>query len=349
MENRIRVGLAGYGFSGRLFHAPFIANDPRYKLVKVMDRSSDQAAEDYPGTKVVKTFDELLTEDIDLVIIATPNKTHAELARRAIAAGKNLVVEKPVTPTPGEAQELIDLAKEKCVLFTVYQSRRYDGDFMTVLQVLRSGVIGDVVDYVCHFDRFAKSGKPKPWKLENVKGNGPLYNLGVHIIDQVYVLFGMPEEVYADFCIQRSENVFPDRFEISFYYPDKKAVVSAGEVVGHAGPHYMIHGRKGSFLKYGMDVQESDLVSGKRPADGNWGKDAPQNYGTVYDAVNSTQEAVPTVDGNYGLYYDNLYAALTGTGELAVPPEQTVDVLKMMEAALRSSEEKRRVSMREFV
>lgn len=348
MKKQIRVGQAGYGFSGRHFHAPFIVNDPNYKLVKVMTGHSELVAEDYPDVEVVKSFDELLGDDIDLVIIATPNKTHGELAKKAIAAGKDLVVEKPVTPTYQEARELCELAKEKGVVFSVYQSRRYDGDFMTVQQVIESGAIGDVVDYECHYDRFAKPGKPKAWKLENVKGNGPLYNLGVHIIDQVYVLFGMPEEVYADFRIQRSDNVFPDNFEIDFYYPDKKAIVSASEVVGHPGPHFMVHGRKGSFIKYGLDVQEGDLVCGKRPWDGDWGKDAPENYGRVYDAVNGTEETVPTLNGNYALYYENLYAALTGAGELAVKPEQTVEVLKLMEAALISHEEKRRVSMKEF-
>lgn len=348
MGRQIRVGQAGYGFSGRQFHAPFIMNDPRYKLMKVMDRNSDQAAKDYPGVEVVKNFDALLTDDIDLVIIATPNKTHGELARRAIAAGKNLVVEKPVTPTPEEARELCALAKTKGVVFSVYQNRRFDGDFMTVRQVIDSGMIGDVVDYECHYDRFAKPGKPKAWKLENIKGNGPLYNLGVHIIDQVYVLFGMPEEVYADFRIQRSDNVFPDNFEIVFYYPDKKAIVSASEVVGHPGPHFMVHGRRGSFLKYGLDVQERDLVSGKRPADGGWGKDDPQNYGIAYDAVNDTRQIIPTLDGNYALYYNNLYDALIGTGELAVKPEEAMAVLELMEAALRSHEEKRRVSMKAY-
>lgn len=346
MTEPIRVGLAGYGFSGRFFHAPFIVNDKRFRLCKVMERSSAHAKEDYASVEVVNTFEELLTDDIDLVVIATPNKTHFELAQQAIMAGKNIVVEKPVTPTPEEAEQLCVLAKEKGVVFSVYQSRRYDGDFMTVRKVIESGKLGEVVDYECHFDRFAKPGSPKAWKMENVKGNGPLYNLGVHIIDQVYVLFGMPEEVYADFRIQRSDNVFPDNFEIVFYYPDKKAIVSASEVVGHAGPHFMVHGRKGSFLKYGMDVQEGDLVSGKRPWDEGWGCDSEEKYGKVYDGMTGAAETIPTLDGNYALYYDNLYDVLMGKGELAVKPEETVDVLKIMDAALCSDREKRRISLK---
>lgn len=346
MEKQIRVGLAGYGFSGRYFHTPFLQNDTRFQLRRVMDQNPVSDHSEIPGVEVVDDFAPLLRDDIDLIILATPNKTHVELAKKAMNAGKAVVVEKPVAPTPEEAQELCDLAKEKNVLFTVYQSRRLDGDFLTVKHLIESGRLGDVVDYECHYDRFAKPGKPKAWKLEMIKGNGPLYNLGVHIIDQVYVLFGMPEEIYADFRIQRDDNVWPDNFEIDFYYPDKKAIVSASEVVAHPGPHFMVHGRKGSFLKYGLDVQEGALVSGKRPRDGNWGKDPENMYGTFYDAENGMCETIRTEDGNYGKFYDNLYGALTGTAQLAVKPEETVEVLKMMEAALRSNAEKRRISMK---
>lgn len=343
----INVGIAGFGMSGKIFQAPFLYADSHFNIKKVYERTTERSKEEYPYVEVVRDFKELLTDDIDLVIISTPNNLHVPMAIQAMEAGKNVIVEKPVAATSREAQELCDLAKEKNVLFSVYHNRRLDGDFLTVKNIIEEGKLGEVLDYEVHYDRFVTGSSSKKWKADGGKGIGILYDLGVHIIDQAYVLFGMPDEVYADFRKQREESSEIDNFEVILYYKDKKAILSAGEVVAMPGPHFMVHGRKGSFIKYGMDVQEKALIAGKRPPIEDWGKDDPSMYGilTTHVAGQVEQKAIPTVTGNYGKYYDNIYKALTEKAPLLVKPSDTVAVLKIIEGAVESNQSKKRVNV----
>lgn len=343
----IQVGLAGFGTSGQIFHAPFLAADPRFTLKKVYERTTDKARQAYPGVEIVRTFDGLLTEDIDLIVVSTPNQYHVPMASQAMRAGKNVIVEKPAAAASQEAAELCRLAKERNVLFSVYQNRRLDGDFLTAKKLIETGRLGEVVDYECHFDRFVRGYSPKPWKREGGKGINVLYDLGIHLIDQAYALFGMPEEVYADMRSQRPESPGIDNFEVILYYPDKKAVLSAGELVAMPGPRFMVHGRKGSFLKYGQDPQERRLAEGQRPGKPDWGVDTEEAYGTLAAVTEDgiVQEPVVTEIGNYGGYYDNIYHALRDGAELLVKPEEAVDVLRILEAAQSSQALKRRISL----
>ena len=343
----IQVGLAGFGMSGQIFHAPFISADPRFTLRKVYERTSNRSKQSYPSVEIVRTFDELLTDDIDLVVISTPNPYHVPMAAQAMKAGKNVVVEKPVAASSREAEELCRLAKEQGVLFSVYQNRRLDGDFLTVKKLIESGRLGEVVDYECHFDRFVSGQSTKQWKREGGKGVNILYDLGIHLIDQAYVLFGMPVEVYADMRKQRPESSGIDNFEVCLYYPDKKVILSAGELVAMPGPRFMVHGRKGSFLKYGQDPQERRLIRGLRPGNSDWGYDEKSAYGTLASVTEDgvSQETVVTELGNYGGYYDNFYQALCCGAELLVKPEEAVDVLRILEAAQSSQDLKRRIGL----
>ena len=346
----IRVGIAGFGMSAQIFHAPFLAADARYEIRKFFLRSGEKSQMEYPQAEIVRQFEELLSDDIDLVVLSVPNPLHYDMAKQALLAGKHVVVEKPITRTAAEAQALCDLAKAQGRILSVYQCRRFDGDFRTVQQVVQSGKIGEIVDYTGHFDRYWWGTSNKAWKTSGAPGINILYDLGVHIIDQAYVLFGLPKAVYADFQRQREQTKAPfDQFTVTLYYDTHHATLSAGEIVALPGPRYAVHGRKGSFLKYGQDVQEAALIAGKRPAgDPNWGKDIPENYGTLKvmgEQGAFTIEPVPTQVGNYGLFYENLYHAITEGAELAVKPEQTVDVLRIIEAALQSGEEKRMIEL----
>ena len=346
----IRVGIAGFGMSAQIFHAPFLAADERYKICKFFLRSGEASKTEYPNAAIVRTYEELLTDDIDLIVLSVPNPLHYEMARQALLSGKHVVVEKPITRTAEEARALCDLAKQQGKILSVYQCRRFDGDFQTVQQIVQSGKIGEVVDYTGHFDRYWWGTSNKAWKTSGAPGINILYDLGVHIIDQAYTLFGLPNAVYADFQRQRQQTNAPfDQFTVTLYYDTHHATLSAGEIVALPGPRFMVHGRRGSFLKYGGDTQEAALIAGKRPAgDPDWGKDTPENYGTLKvmgEKGAFTVEQVPTIPGNYGLFYDNLYHAITEGTELAVKPEQTVDVLRIIEAALQSGEEKRRIEL----
>lgn len=344
----VRVGLAGFGMSGQIFHAPFIHADPRFSLCKVYERSSERAKEEYPAVEVVHRFEQLLEEDVDLVVISTPNQLHVPMAMQALAAGKNVVVEKPVAASSREAEELRRLAEEQHVLFTVYQNRRLDGGFLTVRKLIEEGRLGEVVDYTCHFDRFVQGYRSKQWKRDGGKGVDLLYDIGVHLIDQAVSLFGLPEEVYADLRQQRPESAGIDRLTVVLHYPAMRAVLSAGEVVVMPGPHFMVHGRKGTYLKYGRDVQEERLVRGLRPAgDPDWGREDPAKDGKLYTVTENgiQEECVPTEIGNYGRYYDGLYETLRHGAPPLVKPEEAVAVLRILEAAQQSSREKRRVPL----
>ena len=348
MEKVIRVGLAGFGFSGRIFQAPFLKVNPHFELRKVYERTKNLSQEEYPEVTVVRSFEELLTDDIDLVIISTPNGLHVQQARQCILAGKPVVSEKPAAATSQEVQELCALAKEKGVLYTVYQNRRLDSDFLTVKRLIEDGSLGEVVDYEAHYDRFVRGNAKKAWKMTAEKGYDVVYDLGVHVLDQAYTLFGMPKEVYADFRSQRPESLGVDNFQIILYYEKLRAILSAGELVARQGPHFMVNGTKATFIKYGEDTQERQLLSGLRPVSyDHWGEDAPENYGRLYvdNGTGIDEVIVPTVPSTYSRYYDNIYAVMTQGAELAVKPEQAADVLRIIEAAQESAVKKCRIAL----
>lgn len=346
-NKRIRVGLAGFGMSGRIFHAPFIHANPKFELKKVYERTSDYSKQEYPEVEIVRSFEELLADDIDLVVISTPNQYHVPMAASAMKAGKHVIVEKPVAAASKEAAELCEIAAEEKVLFSIYQNRRLDGDFLTVKKLIEENRLGGIVGYECHFDRFVEGKSKKSWKRKGGRGINLLYDIGIHLIDQVYVLFGMPDEVYADLRKQREDSSGIDNFELHLYYADTRVILSAGELVMKPGPHFMVNGRKGTFIKYGQDVQERSLLNGKRPGMADWGQDEEEFFGTLYTMSQGKilSEKIQTEFGNYGTYYENIYQALMYGEELLVKPEETVDVLRIVEAAQSSYEEKRRVSM----
>jgi scyllo-inositol 2-dehydrogenase (NADP+) len=346
-EKIINVGIAGFGMSGKIFQAPFLNADNRFAIKKVFERTSEKSKEEYPYVEIVRSFEELLTDDIDLVIISTPNSYHYSMAKQAMENGKNVVVEKPVAATVTEAKELCAIAKKNQVIFSVYQNRRFDGDFLTVKQLIEDDCLGEILDYEVHYDHYVKGSSSKKWKAKGGRGVNILYDLGVHIIDQAYTLFGIPKEVYADFRKLRPESNGIDNFEVILYYGDKKAILSAGEVVVKPGPHYMVNGRKGSFLKYGMDVQENALIDGMRPPMESWGKDAEKSYGSLYVEKEGliSEKKILTILGNYGNYYDNIYDVLTNNAELFVKPEESVEVLKIIEAAEISNSQKKRIQL----
>jgi len=346
-EKIIKTGLAGFGMSGVIFQAPFVSAHPGFALQAVYERTTNRAEAAYPGVKTVRTFEALLAEDVELIIISTPNDLHYPMAKQALLAGKHVLAEKPVAESSEQALELAQLAKDKGLIFTVYQNRRWDGDFLTVKALMDSGRLGEVVDYSCRYDRFVQGVSSKPWKAAGGKTVNNLYDLGVHIIDQAYTLFGMPREIYADLRKERPQTKELDNFEVILYYPDRKVTLAGGELVVRQGPRYMVNGRKATFIKYGEDVQERALNAGQRPPMESWGVDEPENYGTLYTMENGTvtEEKIPTLRGDYTGYFEALYRSLVNGAPLAVDPLQCVDVLRIIEAALQSNREKRRIAM----
>lgn len=339
----IDVGLIGYGMSGSTFHAPVIAAVPELRLKTVVTSRTGDVARTLPGAVCVDSVETLLADAaIELVVIATPNPTHAELARRAIEAGKHVVIDKPMTVTTVEADELIALAVERGRLLSVYQNRRWDNDFLTVKAVLDAGRLGRVSAYEAHYDRFRPAIKPG-WRERPQPGSGLLFDLGPHLVDQALVLFGMPETVTADVFAQRPDARVDDYFHLILAYSDKRAIVHASTVVREPGPHFAVHGDGGSFVKHGMDSQEEALKAGQHAGGPDWGRDDPAAYGTLVHA-DGERETVATLAGTYPAFYAGMAAAIAGQGPPPVTAESARDVIAVIEAARHSALERRTIA-----
>lgn len=348
-ERIINTGLCAYGMSGQVFHGPLLASDPRYRVVKVLERSGSRSAGLFPDASIVRSLSDLIYDkDIELIIVNTPDHTHYNFARQALNARKHVVVEKPFTVTVSEAKRLVRLAHRKGRLLTVFQNRRWDGDFLTVRKLVEQKKLGRVVEFESHFDRYRNYIQTDTWKEDGKLGTGTLYNLGSHLVDQVLVLFGMPDSLYAEIKIQRDGGKVNDYYDIHMYYEGLKVILKSSYLVREPGPRFMVHGTQGGFLKYGTDPQEEALKAGKLPsADPRWGREDKEWWGLLNTEVEgrSFQGALETEAGCYPAFYDNLYMALTGGTEPAVTPYEAVNTIYIIEKAIESSRKKHPVKI----
>lgn len=348
MEPRqINVALCAFGMSGRVFHAPFIHAHPGLNLYGVLERSKNTATEIYPNIKTFRSIEELLADDnIDLVVVNTPSITHVAFAAQALQHSKHVIVEKPFTATAADANELIALASAYNKLLSVFHNRRYDSDFLTVKKIIQSGSLGQIKEASIHYDRFTPALSPKPHKEEPTPAVGILYDLGSHLIDSALQLFGTPDAVFADIMRMREHTQVDDYFEILFYYPGSrvrlKATFFAKEPQG-----FTIHGTKGSFIKSRSDTQEKDLQASKPVTDADWGLEPASAYGTLHceQDGNFTISQVASERGNYATYYEAIYQALQNGKPLPVTAEEGREVIRIIEAALKSSQEGKKVRL----
>ena len=340
----INVGLVGYGLAGSVFHAPLMASVPQLRLSKVVTSRSDQVAKDLPGVAAVPDISDVLGDPfIDLLVIASPSANHFEHATAALLAGKHVVIDKPIAIAVREADELIALAENQGLILSIFQNRRWDGDYLTARHSIEQGWLGKVFHYEVHFDRFRPQIKAG-WREEPRPGSGILYDLGAHLIDQSLHLFGMPRAVTADIIAQRAGAKVEDYFHLVLDYAPLRVILHAATLVPHPGPRFTVHGDGGSFLKYGLDGQEDALKQGLRPGDQQWGADQREYYGELTPA-GGTSRKVETLRGGYEKYYELLAACLlTGTP----PPVDAHDSrngLIVIEAAQRSAAERRTVEI----
>jgi scyllo-inositol 2-dehydrogenase (NADP+) len=340
----INVGLVGYGLAGSVFHAPLIGSVPQLRLSKVVTSRRDQVAKDLPGVMAVPDIENLLADPfIDLLVIASPSAHHFEHATAALLAGKHVVVDKPFATTAREADELIALAERQGLILSVFQNRRWDGDYLTARHCVEQGWLGKLFHYEVHFDRFRPQIKTG-WREEPGPGSGILYDLGAHLIDQGLHLFGMPRAVTADILAQRTGAKVEDYFHLVLDYAPLRVILHSATLVPHPGPRFMIHGDSGSFLKCGLDGQEDALKQGLRPGDQQWGVDQPEYYGELTPA-GGVPRKVETLRGSYEKYYELVAACLlTGTP----PPVEAHDSrngLMVIEAAQRSAAERRTIDI----
>ncbi|MDA8441400.1 MAG: oxidoreductase [Peptococcaceae bacterium] len=349
MNRVLNVGLIGYGMAGQAFHAPIINAVPNLRLTKVVERHSHKAMERYPWVTVVDNVEVLWQDqELELVVIAVPNALHYELAKQALLHGKHVVVEKPFTVTAQQAQELIDIAESQKLILSVFQNRRWDGDFRTIQQIVRENLLGRIVEYEAHYDRYLNYIRPNTWKEESGLGSGILYDLGSHLIDQAQVLFGTPRSVTAKLCRQREESKIDDSFELRLDYSELTVTLKAGMLVRERGPHFVIHGNKGSFVKYGLDGQEEMLKKGLAPSgvsDPSWGLEPQEQWGmlnTDFGGLHCLGK-IETLPGAYPDFYANIYAAIVKSADLCVKPEQARNTIRIIELAAQSNAENRTV------
>src|SRR5712664_748393 len=340
----IEVGLIGFGLAGRAFHAPVIRAVPGLHLAAILQRSGAEAAELYPDVRIVRSMNELLgIPEIRLVVIATPNETHYPLARQCLEAGRDVVVDKPFTTSLEEAVSLVQIAKGAKRLLTVYQNRRYDGDFQAIRQLVAAGTLGRIVRFETAYDRYRPQLKPGAWRETQRPGSGILFDIAPHLIDHALVLFGLPEAVTADVRIERENAVADDAFDITLHYPNSlRAVLRSSILAAAPRPRFVVLGTQGSFVKQSFDPQENNLRHGNIPANTSWGYEPEENWGvlTILAGDSFEHRRIPSASCDYRDYYANVRDTILGLAELAVTPEWSLDVMRLLEL-VRASSQKR--------
>ena len=335
----LNVGLVGFGFAGKTFHAPVIRAVEGLRLTTIVQRHEAGTPDPrYADVEFVRSVDELLSRAVDLVVIATPNTSHHPIAKQCLQAGRHVVIDKPFTTTVAEAEELAHLGAARQRVLSVYQNRRYVGDFVTLRQVLSEGMLGRVTTFEAHFDRFRPALRPGAWREQPLPGSGLWFDLGPHLLDQALVLFGKPLAIAADIRIEREDTAADDAFDVTLHYPHMRALLRASVLAASPGPSFAVHGTKGSFIKYGFDPQEAALRSGRTPDEAGWDAEPSEMYGR-FTTPEGTR-TIATIPSSFAHYYENVRDAILGRAPLAVTPEQAVNTMRGLERAVASSQQR---------
>jgi scyllo-inositol 2-dehydrogenase (NADP+) len=340
----IRAGLVGFGMAGRVFHAPLLSSVEGLELAAVVERNSNKAAERYPGITVYRSLEAMLADaSLGLFVVATPNGTHFAIAREILQAGKNVVVDKPMTLTSAEAAELIALAKAQKVLLAPFFNRRWDSDFLTIQNLLHEGSLGRLVALESRLDRW----RPAPlterfWKENAEAGGGTLLDLGPHLADQALVLFGKPEGVSAEVVREKDGSGVNDSITIRLRYPAFIVTLGANSLSLPAAPRFQLRGTNGGYVKKGVDPQEAALNKITRIEDSAWGQELAANWGVLYIGIDggSVSRPVPALPGDYRLYYTGIRDALLGKAPAPVTGIDAWRVARVLEWAAESSEKR---------
>jgi scyllo-inositol 2-dehydrogenase (NADP+) len=343
----IKTAICSFGMSGRVFHAPFLHVNPGFEFYSVWEREKNLAKTIYPDVKVVRTYEEILTDPaVELVIVNTPNYTHYDYAKKALNAGKHVIVEKPFAVTEAEGLELIALAKHTGKKISSFQSRRFDSDYRTVKRVIDSGVLGKLVEAEFHYDRYTPALSPKVHKETPGPGRGLVYDLGSHMIDQALQLFGDPEAIFADIFIIREHSLVDDYMEVLLFYPGFRCRIKSSYLVREPIPSYSLFGHIGTFLKNRTDVQERHLLAGEMPIGANWGIEPDAEQGLLHTVIDGKEvrEHVPTERGNYMDYFTGIYEAIRNGAPLPVTGEEGTRIIRVIEKAYESVRTKRTVT-----
>jgi predicted dehydrogenase len=332
-EKSIRVGLIGYGFAGKVFHAPLIRSVPGLQLAVVGSSKPDVVHADLPGVTVCAAEDVTTHPDVDLVVIASPNESHFPLAAAALRAGKDVVVDKPFTVTLAEARSLAEIAAEHKRLLSVFHNRRWDSEILATKAILQAGVLGEVSHYECHMDRFRPAVRRR-WREDPGTGAGLWFDLGPHLIDQSLYLFGLPNTVNASFGILREGGKTDDWAHIQLNYDHLRVILHASLLVSGGGARSILHGTEASWAKYGADVQESQLQAGMGPEDPAFGHDP--SPGVLYRGATGERTEIPSPIGNQRMYYIGIRDAIRHAQPPPVPIKDAIAVMAILETSFKS-------------
>ena len=334
----LKVGLVGFGYASATFHAPLIKATPGLHLAAVTSRAPERVHAVFPDAQVFETADMMFAVvDIDLVVIATPNDTHFPLARQALAAGKHVVVDKPFVLNTAQAEELIALANRQSLCLSAFHNRRWDGDFLTLGRLVADGTLGRIVHVESHFDRYRPEVQAR-WRESGGAGGGLWYDLGPHLLDQVLQLFGKPSSIWLDMAQQRDNALTDDWFHAVLTYGSMRAILHASALTATPAPRFTVHGTQGSYVKHGLDMQETFLKTGAA-LEGGWADDAGEGVLVLQTEQGLVERRHPTLPGAYLDYYAGMRDAILHGAPVPVSAESAHEVLALIEAGIASSGE----------
>jgi predicted dehydrogenase len=330
----VRVGLIGYGYAGKTFHAPLIQSVAGLELRIVGSSKRDTVLADLPGVTVCSNMEEVATHpQVDLLVIASPNESHYPFAASALHAGKHVVVDKPFTVKLEDARSLVRLAEERKRLISVFHNRRWDSEVLAAKAVVESGVLGEISHFETHIDRFRPQVRQR-WREQTGPGAGLWFDLGPHLIDQAVQLFGLPETINASFAVLRKGGETDDWAHVQLNYKSLRVILHTSLLVSGGLPRSVLHGTVGSWAKFGADVQEKQLVAGLRPGSPGFGDDP--DPGIIYDGATGKQTKIPAPAANQAEYYVGIREALWGRQPNPVPPEQASAVMSILDTSFQS-------------
>lgn len=344
---KIKTAIIGFGLSGSSFHAPFIENLEEFDLSAIVVRHVEAVREVRPNVPVYENLDILFANepDIELIVISTPTPTHYEFAKQAILAGKHVIVEKPFVVSAEEGVELIELAKEYNVVLSVYQNRRWDGDFLTVQDIVQSGKLGRVHTVEMNWDRYRKEVRNR-WKEKQAPGSGNFYDMAPHMLDQANVLFGLPNTIYGNLQKQRDGAQSTDYFHVVLEYDNASVLIRGGTLVAAETPRFVLHGTEASYILFGLDPQEGQLVNGLSPTEEDYGK-PDETRSSVLTKADGTTEVIKVKKGNYKAYFEQIAQAIRNDGQIPVTADDGLQVIRLIEAGTKSFTDKKIVSLLE--
>jgi len=340
----IRVALVGYGLAGAVFHAPLIAVVEGLELSAIVTREPERRARarrDFPGAELLESADEIWERPgaFELVVVAAPNRVHVPLARAAIDAGIAVVVDKPLAAAASEARELVDAARARDVVLTVFQNRRWDGDFLTASRLVAEQALGRVFRFESRFERWRPELSGGWRELPGAEeAGGLLFDLGSHLVDQALVLFGPVRQVYAELDVRRpGATVDDDSFVALTHVTGVRSHLWMSSVAAQSAPRLRVLGDRAAYVKYGMDVQEEALHQGLRPRDPGWGEEPEEHWGLL--GAGDRVERIRTDPGAYERFYEGVAAAIRDGSPPPVDPEDAVSALEVLDAARASARE----------